>query len=358
MLSSIVRALSRHQSSHGVLVVYQALYYAEGPLTSKSLALATGFNRATVQKALRVLRSLGLVALRAHRLWLRVPPSGAALARLHRVQLGTLKIRLSAAQVLEEAGEVASLEPLTVEEIDTFLSSGQFQVEQESVTVVDESVTNHSESVTEGEEFWGRVVHFSPSGVAGSVTGPTATTTTTKELSTSTSSSVAVDPIYQQPYSIKTQFEGGVGETLGAGCNITAFRTLGGSELSKNSTAENGARGETSETSSVEQVFGHWVEACGYEGTRLTKSRRQHIEARLREGFTVADFREVIDWVAGNAWFRGENDRGRAYDDFSTFARSESRFQHYLDQARQLNSRNRAQLALMASDRPVFGIIL
>jgi len=64
----------------------------------------------------------------------------------------------------------------------------------------------------------------------------------------------------------------------------------------------------------VRAVFAYWCERLGHPGAHLTKTRRDKIARRLREGLTVDEAKLVIDTCASSAFHTGQNDNGVRYD--------------------------------------------
>ena len=95
------------------------------------------------------------------------------------------------------------------------------------------------------------------------------------------------------------------------------------------------------------ESFGYWtetlwrqVEILNAKGERIdrtkrqpepTKARLEHFRARLREGFTVADVRFVIDRIRESDWhFKGENPSARIYIEPENTIRSREKFESWL----------------------------
>lgn len=73
----------------------------------------------------------------------------------------------------------------------------------------------------------------------------------------------------------------------------------------------------------VTDVFAAWVEATGRDAarTRLTAQRRKKVEARLREGYNVAELASAVRGISLSAWHGGDNDNGVRYDDLTVALR-------------------------------------
>jgi uncharacterized phage protein (TIGR02220 family) len=64
----------------------------------------------------------------------------------------------------------------------------------------------------------------------------------------------------------------------------------------------------------IREVFDHWQARTKRPTAKLNEARKTTIRARLREGFTVAQLQNVIDFAAESSFHQGENDRGNRYD--------------------------------------------
>lgn len=93
----------------------------------------------------------------------------------------------------------------------------------------------------------------------------------------------------------------------------------------------------------VERLFALWVRETGRNpaAAKLTPTRRKRVEARLRE-YPVAHIEAAIRNVARSAWNRGENDRGRRYDDLELICRSGEKLEAYRDMVPRARRRTKA----------------
>jgi hypothetical protein len=87
---------------------------------------------------------------------------------------------------------------------------------------------------------------------------------------------------------------------------------------------------------------------------RLTKKRAGILKARLAEGFTLEQLKQVVTWVSANAFLRGSNSRNRAYDDYTNMFRSAERVEEYL---RYANGTAGTDKLLPGDDEPTFRVI-
>jgi uncharacterized phage protein (TIGR02220 family) len=103
----------------------------------------------------------------------------------------------------------------------------------------------------------------------------------------------------------------------------------------------------------AQRIFEYWRAQMGYGRCRPVESRMRHIRARLADGFTEDELRRVIDYVRDEPWWRGHNDRGRAYDDIENIFRNTARVERFLhDIDRKGRSRAATNVQLMHADKP------
>lgn len=92
------------------------------------------------------------------------------------------------------------------------------------------------------------------------------------------------------------------------------------------------------ESVDVRRVFDHWVRvicqvAPGKAGYKLTPERRQKIQARLRDGYSVLDMCEAIDGCKTSDYHmaRGEYRLGKQYNDLTLILRNGSKLEWFRD---------------------------
>lgn len=81
------------------------------------------------------------------------------------------------------------------------------------------------------------------------------------------------------------------------------------------------------------EVFEHWQTVLGHPRAKLDAKRRSRIQARLREGFSVAELKLAIDGVRLSAWHMGDNPDGRTYDGIETILREAAQVEKFRDLA-------------------------
>lgn len=310
-VNPVIEALSRRQVTHGPLVVWLQLA-SQTQTTAKALAQATGFQRQSVQKFLKLLGHMGLAVVHNQQVLMPDELTSAHAGMLQDIASGVLQVDVQNATLQDETGLELSLEA--------------------------QMIAKFQGSKTLSASTPGSIVRFPVSGLL--YTSNYLVTTTSKleatELVATTNLGVTTKLVL--PYTPTT---------LERDCKGKPLDTF----LQSNSTQNSS---DLPDDGPAEIVFNYWKVRCEYPKARLVQGRLRHIRARLREGFTVDEFCKVIDYVAGNAFLRGANSRGRPYDDFSTFARSQTRMQRYLELADlELVNPGDDRAALAASDAPL-----
>jgi hypothetical protein len=87
------------------------------------------------------------------------------------------------------------------------------------------------------------------------------------------------------------------------------------------------------ERTALEAIWQTWLRCMGYatmQGRPMGLSREKYALARLREGRTVEEFQQILEWVSTDPFLRGKNQQGRAYDDYDTLFGSSAKFEKYL----------------------------
>jgi hypothetical protein len=80
----------------------------------------------------------------------------------------------------------------------------------------------------------------------------------------------------------------------------------------------------------VKTIFAYWQKRLNHPNSKLTPERQRKTEARLREGYTVEKIKQGIDGCASSPFNRGENDRGRAFDDLELICRNGSKLENFI----------------------------
>jgi len=82
------------------------------------------------------------------------------------------------------------------------------------------------------------------------------------------------------------------------------------------------------------EVFAYWRQVMGKRPgelpTKLDRKRRAKVEARLREGITVAQLQRAIDGCRASEWHMGANDRGARFDDLELICRDQSQVAKFI----------------------------
>jgi hypothetical protein len=76
-------------------------------------------------------------------------------------------------------------------------------------------------------------------------------------------------------------------------------------------------------TSSAEQVFEFWRSTMGkIASVKFSPERRKAVEARLKQGYTVAQLKQAVEGNRASPHHRGVNDTGTVYDDLELICRN------------------------------------
>jgi hypothetical protein len=91
------------------------------------------------------------------------------------------------------------------------------------------------------------------------------------------------------------------------------------------------SEGSTTDDDPVPGLFDLWVETVGRDPkrTRLTAQRRKKIQARLAEGYTVAEIEAAIRGVVLSGWHMGDNEQRTRYDDLTVICRDGSQVERF-----------------------------
>ncbi|MBI0520784.1 phage replication protein [Pectobacterium parmentieri] len=82
---------------------------------------------------------------------------------------------------------------------------------------------------------------------------------------------------------------------------------------------------------SIKTVFSHWQAEHNHLTSKLDQKRRKRINARLEEGFTVADLCKAISGAKYDAWLMGKNPSNRRYDGIETILRDAAQVEKLRD---------------------------
>lgn len=86
----------------------------------------------------------------------------------------------------------------------------------------------------------------------------------------------------------------------------------------------------------LQWLWDFWLDIMNYRdrNLRLGKERTKIALARLREGHTIGEFQEILEWASRDAWMMGQAPKStRAYNDFADLFGSD-KFDRYLTKAR------------------------
>lgn len=90
----------------------------------------------------------------------------------------------------------------------------------------------------------------------------------------------------------------------------------------------------------VELVWAYYAE--WHPQTRLDAKRRRCIQQRLAEGYTVAQLQTAIRGCHTDAWYMGDNDRGKSYCDLCLILRDSDHVDKFISLATNPRTPSRA----------------
>ncbi|QDX29518.1 replication protein [Dickeya poaceiphila] len=81
----------------------------------------------------------------------------------------------------------------------------------------------------------------------------------------------------------------------------------------------------------IKTVFSHWQAEHNHLTSKLDQKRRKRINARLDEGFTVADLCKAISGAKYDSWLMGKNPSNKRYDGIETILRDAAQVEKLRD---------------------------
>ena len=82
----------------------------------------------------------------------------------------------------------------------------------------------------------------------------------------------------------------------------------------------------------VREIFDHWVSVMGKSSkVTLTPKRREKIQTRLKDGYTVEDIKLAINGCANSSYHMGQNPQGTVYDDLELICREGTQIEKFRD---------------------------
>jgi DNA-binding transcriptional MerR regulator len=83
------------------------------------------------------------------------------------------------------------------------------------------------------------------------------------------------------------------------------------------------------------EIFEHWQVELDHPRSVFDIKRRQRIAARLKEGFTVEDLKQVCKGVKNSPWHMGENPSQTKYDSINVIYRDAEQVEKFLELAQE-----------------------
>ncbi|MCW2488909.1 phage replication protein, partial [Candidatus Symbiopectobacterium sp. NZEC127] len=81
----------------------------------------------------------------------------------------------------------------------------------------------------------------------------------------------------------------------------------------------------------IKTVFSHWQAEHNHLTSKLDPKRRKRINARLEEGFSVAELCKAISGAKYDPWLMGKNPSNRRYDGIETILRDAAQVEKLRD---------------------------
>lgn len=83
-------------------------------------------------------------------------------------------------------------------------------------------------------------------------------------------------------------------------------------------------------TADVREAFRYWQSKCDHPNAKLSPERRRKLEARFKDGFTLADICKGIDGAAQGAYV---NEAGVRFDDIELICRTTAKLESFMARA-------------------------
>lgn len=81
------------------------------------------------------------------------------------------------------------------------------------------------------------------------------------------------------------------------------------------------------------KVFAYWQKAMGKTKAKLDEKRGRAIDKAIARGHSLEELCRAIDGCAASPWHRGQNDRGRPYDDLELILRDAAHVERFAAEA-------------------------
>lgn len=83
----------------------------------------------------------------------------------------------------------------------------------------------------------------------------------------------------------------------------------------------------------IAAVYAHYMTTFDKDPRyKLTKDRENVIKARLKEGYTVEECKQHIDFIAASEFHNGSNDQGKVYNDLKDIIFNKTKFEKRVDE--------------------------
>lgn len=96
-------------------------------------------------------------------------------------------------------------------------------------------------------------------------------------------------------------------------------------------------RADLAREADIAQVFAYWRRIMGRQAAKLTKGRKEKINARLAEGYTPIQLCAAIDGCRASAFHMGDNRHRRRYDSLDLILRNGEKVEDFIGLRRPVN---------------------
>jgi hypothetical protein len=80
----------------------------------------------------------------------------------------------------------------------------------------------------------------------------------------------------------------------------------------------------------IQRIFTYWQTHLKHPKALLTRERRNAIEARLKDGYSVEDLESAIEGCGKSSYHMGNNEHGTVYDDIELICRKGSKVEQFI----------------------------
>ncbi len=97
---------------------------------------------------------------------------------------------------------------------------------------------------------------------------------------------------------------------------------------------------QTQQQDPITDIFQHWQVIQQKPRARLDIARRKIIQARLNDGYSVADLQDAINGCYLDPFYQGDNDRNKAFNDISLILRDAAHVDQFIETYEQAQAKS------------------